>query len=185
MYKLRNFTKWLAAVFNPPYQLTLSDTLVDKESGQVTYVFKQYGLHEFVHVTYADIISNGDLLKAINPVNLLDVHLAEHERKARASETKIQEILRGARFKLSCGGVTEEYSAEYIVNNVDMFTHLSPLDLCSIAYTAGFRKGRSMSKEIRNIVIASTSTQTLEVVTPGSSPKQHLENVFELRRSEL
>jgi len=174
-FSFRYFGKWLASVFNPPYQLTLSDTLIDKENGFVTYIFKQYGLHEYVRVTYSDIISNTDLLHAINPVNLMDIHLAEHERKVRFNETRVSEILRGGRFRLSRGDVTEEYTAEYIVNNIDMFAHVCPTDLCSIAYTAGFRKGRNLSKEISNVA----ATSEREEVTRDCQ-----DNVFELRRGE-
>lgn len=175
-FSFRYLAKWLASVFNPPYQLTLSDTLVDETGGRVMYVFKQYGLHEYIRVTYADIISSSDLVNAINPINLMDIHLAEHERKVRANETRIREVMRGGRFKLSHGEVTEEYTAEYIVNNVDMFTHISAADLCSIAYLAGFRKGRNMSIEIRNIAAAPP---------PDEVTWEQRDNVFELRRGEL
>ena len=177
----RSLAKWLVSVFNPPYQLTLSDRFVDERSGQVVYIFKQYGLHEYVRVTYADIAGNDDLLKAINPVNLMDIHLEEHERKVLSREVKIKEILRGGKYRLSNGEFSQEYSGEYIVNNVDMFTDMSASDLCRIALTTGFSRGRSVSKEINETLAALKEEEKAEALAEAlrNAPRG---NVFELRR---
>lgn len=173
---IRSLARWVISVFNP-YQLTLSDRFVDERNGQIVYIFKQYGLHEYVRVTYADIVGNDDLLKAINPVNLMDIHLEEHERKAQSREIKVQEILRGGKYKLSNGNFSQEYSGEYIVNNVDMFEHMSPSDLCRIALTTGFSRGRSVSKEINEILAALKEEERAEALQQALRT-----NVLELRR---
>ncbi|QUP54461.1 hypothetical protein GO998_12240 [Ralstonia syzygii] len=179
----RSLAKWLVSVFNPPYQLTLSDRFVDERSGQVVYIFKQYGLHEYVRVTYADIVGNDDLLKAINPVNLMDIHLEEHERNVLSREIKIKEILRGGKYRLASGEFSQEYSGEYIVNNVDMFAHMTPSDLCRIALTTGFSRGRSVSKEINEILAALKEEEKAEALAEALQHAPRT-NVFELRRGE-
>ncbi|WP_139111589.1 hypothetical protein [Ralstonia solanacearum] len=179
---IRSLARWVISVFNPPYQLTLSDRFIDEKNGQVIYIFKQYGLHEYVRVTYADIAGNDDLLKAINPVNLMDIHLDEHERRVLSREIKVKEILRGGKYRLSNGEFSQEYSGEYIVNNVDMFAHMSPSDLCRIALTTGFSRGRSVSKEINETLAALKEEEEAEALAEAlrHAPRA---NVFELRRS--
>ncbi|MGA4422932.1 hypothetical protein ACI2UY_22590 [Ralstonia nicotianae] len=147
-----SFAKWLASVFNPPYQLTLSDKFISEKSGDVIYVFKQYGMHEYVQVTYGDILNSSDLLNAINPINLMDIHLEEYLRKAQSNEIRVREVLRSGRYKLSRGDLTQEYSGEYIVSNVDMFENMSASDMCQIALATGFTRGRTVSKEIQETI---------------------------------
>ena len=144
-----SFKQWSALVFDPPYQLTLSDKIVDKLTNKSLYVFKQYGSHDFVKITYVDIVNNKSLIQAINPVNLMDIHLNEYLSKIESNEHQVVEYLRGDKYKISNGNFEEVYSGESICKNIDMFRGMSVGDVCKIAYASGFTKGRKVSSEIK------------------------------------
>lgn len=139
----------MASVFDPPYQLTLSDKFFDKSKNKNLYVFKQYGSHDFVKITYPDIVNNKNIIRAINPMNLMDIHLNEYLSKIESDELQVVEYLRGNKYKISNGDVEGVYSGENICKNINMFPGMSAADICKIAYASGFTKGRKVSSEIR------------------------------------
>ncbi|MCC7005694.1 MAG: hypothetical protein IT497_03485 [Ottowia sp.] len=171
-----NFKKWLISVFNPPYQLSLSDKTLDKKSGLTIYVFKQYGGHDYIKITYADILNNYGILSAINPIHLMDIHLNEYLIKQETEKCYVIENLRNNKYKISNQKVREIYSGEHICTNIDMFANVSHSDICKIAYQSGFIKGRKFSHEIKAI-IQENKKITQEVLLSKASKNSNVINL--------
>ena len=168
--------KWLISVFNPPYQLALSDKTFDKEVGYTIYIFKQYGSHDYIKVSYADILSNHSILSAINPINLMDIHLHEYLLKQEMEKYHISESLRDNQYKIANMKTEEIYSGDHICRNVDMFCSISHTDLCKIAYQSGFIKGRKMSQVINNLLKEKEEYESKEIVVAI----QNINNIISL-----
>jgi len=149
--RLRLFKVWLISIFNPKYQLTLSETIHAHEPNKTTYIFKQYGSYDFVHLTFLDIKNNSNLLRVINPKNLLHIHLNELSIKKIYETYHIIEEIRNNKFKIKNMQKESIYSGEYICKNIDMFQNINPNDLCKIGYATGFNQGRKMSLTIKTI----------------------------------
>jgi len=98
--RLRLFKVWLLSIFYPKYQLTLSETIHAHEPNKTTYIFKQYGSYDFVHLTFLDIKNNSNLLRVINPKNLLHIHLNELSIKKCYDTYHIIEEIRNNKFKI-------------------------------------------------------------------------------------
>lgn len=171
--------KWLISVFNPPYQLALSDKNLDKEAGYTIYIFKQYGGHEYIKLTYSDILNNSNILSAVNPIHLMDIHLHEYLLKQETEKYHITETLRENKYKIANLKTEEIYSGEYICRNADMFSSISHVDLCKIAYQSGFVKGRKMSKVISNLVKDFREKEKYEITKKAFSSK-NVKNVISL-----
>lgn len=143
--KLTMFGQWLSAVFNPKYQFTLSEVIKSKEPNKTVYVFKQYGSHEFVKLTFPDIERNPHLLQSVNPKNLMDINLSEFLIRQEYNQYYVTEEIRNNSYKIKNN--TEEVicSGEYIYKNMDMFQEINNTDLCRIMYNTGVAKGRNLS----------------------------------------
>ncbi|KAF3997105.1 hypothetical protein [Glaciimonas immobilis] len=144
--------KWASSIFNPPYQLTLSEKMVSELSNETIYIFKQYGSHDYIKITYNDIVGSSSIMQAINPKNLMDIHLNEYILKKELDSYRIKEVLRNNLYKISNNATEEIYSGEHICKNIDMFDNISVSDIFKIAYTSGFNKGRRISIEINELV---------------------------------
>jgi len=147
-----SFKKWIISVFNPPYQLTLSEKIIRPSPNEVLYVFKQYGSHDYIKISYTDILNNHNIMRSINPTNLMDIHLNEYLIKLESDRYRIKEQLRNNIYALSNNHHEEIYSGEHICKNIDMFSNISTTDICKIAYASGFNKGRKISTEISEII---------------------------------
>lgn len=161
--------KWLISVFNPPYQLALSEKIFDNEKGHTFYVFKQYGSHDYIKVTYFDILNNCSMLSAINPIHLMDIHLHEYILKEKNDKYRVTETLRNNLYKIANPKASEIYSGEHICKNIDMFSTVSHEDICKIAYKSGFIKGRKLSVEIKNLISGQDNTLGQMVNTEEST----------------
>lgn len=167
---LVSFKKWLISVFNPPYQLALSDKFFDKKMACMVYVFKQYGSHDYIKVTYFDMLNNPGILSAVNPIHLMDIHLHEHLLKQETEKYHVTETLRNNQYKIANTKTGEIYSGEHICRNVDMFSSISHADLCKIAYQSGFIKGRKTSVEIKNLIEKKEKEAQEKVLSENDSP---------------
>ena len=142
------FSKWLASVFIPQYQLSLDRTIEDDDSKVVSYIFKLYGSHEFVHFTYDDICKNHNVLNAINPFDLKQIHIAEYQRAIDKAAYKVVSYLRNAEYIVEYCGKTEKHSGSYIGQNLNLFKSINPTDLWKIAYAEGFIRGKKLADDI-------------------------------------
>lgn len=137
------FFNELMKIFNPAYQLILTDKVEGGNDKGVVYVFKQYGSHEFFHVTYSDILDNENLLYAIHPLTISEIAESEALRnKLRHNKKRITKEIKGNNYEI--GGSI--YSGDYVCNNIDMFFDLNVADVCHIARSTGFFSGREFSK---------------------------------------
>lgn len=75
--RLRSLKYWQISIFTPKYQMTFSATVYATEPNKTIYIFKQYGSYDFVHFTILDIKNNSNLLRVINPKNVLHIHCNE------------------------------------------------------------------------------------------------------------
>lgn len=173
---LLNFKKWLISVFNPPYQLTLSEIIKHREPNKTIYIFKLYASHEYVKLTFPDIIGNNALMRSINPHNLMEIRLNEHNIQSEYNTYQIIETQRGNHYTLANRQEARTYSGEYICKNIDMFSSLQSNDLCRIAYMSGFNKGRKVSAEAK-LAIRSTEQRI-------ANDKEN-NNIIEFRKNKL
>lgn len=139
------FFSILMKVFNPTYQLILTDKIEGDDNKGVVYVFKQYGSHEFFYVTYSDILDNNNLLYAIHPLTISEIAESEALRnKLRCNKKRITKEMKGNNYEI--GGSI--YSGDYVCSNIDMFFDLNVADVCHIAHSTGFFSGRDFSKTL-------------------------------------
>ncbi|WP_434632693.1 hypothetical protein [Chromobacterium sp. CV08] len=148
---LRNLKNWIAAVFNPPYQLSLCEIVPGLDGGATVYVFKQYGTHDIIKLRHRDIVENVQILSAINPKDLIGIALYENSLKESAGECRVTEAIRGNQYRIANHGREEVYSGESICGNIDLFQRLPPHEICKIAYETGFSKGRKVSGQLRTL----------------------------------
>lgn len=149
--KLSIILKWLISVFNPPYQLTLSETIQSKEPNKTIYIFKQYGSHEFIKLTFKDIKNNNSLLQSINPKNLMKINLSEFLLSREYEKYYVTEEIRNNSYKIKNNSEEIVCSGEYIHKNIEMFQTINSSDLYKIMYYTGFKKGRSMSSSAYSV----------------------------------
>lgn len=147
--KLMFIFKWLVSVFNPKYQLTLSEIIKSEKPNKTIYIFKQYGSHEFVKLTFDDIEKNDNLLHSINPKNLMNINLSEFLIKKKHEKQQVIEEIKNNKYKIKNDSEEIIYSGEYIYKNIDMFNKINKLHLYKIIYNTGFEKGRNISKLIQ------------------------------------
>ncbi|CED78968.1 Conserved hypothetical protein [Candidatus Hamiltonella defensa (Bemisia tabaci)] len=144
-----SFKKWIFSVLNPEYQLILIEEEYSKKLDQTIYIFKQYGNHDFVKLTYLDILNNKNLLSAINPVTLMNIHLNEYLINKKKKSDIITKILRNNEYEILKKDGVNIYSGEYICQNISMFSCMNRDDICNIAYNSGFLKGRQYASQIK------------------------------------
>jgi hypothetical protein len=147
--KIRN---WLKTIFKPQYQLTLSEIIKSKIPYKTRYIFKEYGSHEYISLTFEDIEINDKLKYIINPNNLMDINLYEFKLRNEYETYHIIEESRGNRYKLQSMSEEIIFSGEYIYENIDIFNNIDTPDLCKIIYTTGFNKGRKVSLALKTMV---------------------------------
>lgn len=140
--------RWLISVFNPPYQFTLDEIIKDPVLGQSLYVFKEYGGHDFVKISYDTICKSKGIMRAINPDDLKQIHINEYQYAMESQAYKVTGYLRNNEYIIENNERTEKHSGEYISKNLDMFKSIDPIDVWKIAYAEGFTKGRKMSHDI-------------------------------------
>ena len=142
------FFSMIKRVFNPTYQLILTDKIDSDDNNGIVYVFKQYGSHDVFCVTYSEILDNENLLYAIHPLTIADIAESEALRnKSKHKKKRITKEIKGNNYEI--GGSI--YSGEYVCNNIDMFYDLSVYDICHIAHSTGFFSGRELTKRLVNI----------------------------------
>lgn len=146
-----SFIKWIKAVFNPQYQLTLSEVIKSKIPNKTKYIFKEFGSHEFVNLTFEDIKKSENLLHIINPNNLLEISLIESQIHKDYEAYYITEESIGNNYKLKVMDQEVYFSGEYIHKNIDIFQNFRHKDLCEIIYTTGFNKGRRVSIALKDV----------------------------------
>ncbi|MGK2894510.1 hypothetical protein [Klebsiella michiganensis] len=139
------FFGMLMKVFNPKYQLILTDK--DERDNDIVYVFKQYGSHDVFRVTYADILDNQNLLCSIHPMTIAEIAESETLRNKPKYKKIITKEIQGNHYEI--GGIV--YSGMYVCNNIDMFFDLNVADVCHIAHSTGFFAGRELTKKMANI----------------------------------
>ncbi|WP_146056814.1 hypothetical protein [Chromobacterium alticapitis] len=145
---LTRVKQWIISVFNPPYQLALCDRLPGKHAKECLYLFKLYGSHDFVKLSHADILASNQIMSAINPRDLIKIALLENNLKAHDQRCRVEEEMRGNHYRIHLQGNSEVYSGESICQNIDYFAELNAQEICRIAYSAGFQKGRALSRQI-------------------------------------
>lgn len=146
-------TQFIAIYFGGNRRKQIAQGKYNAASGNLETVdVKQYGSHDYINVTYFDMLNNSGILSAINPVHLMDIHLHEYLLKQENEKYHITETLRNNQYKIANTKIGEIYSGEHICRNVDMFSNIAHADLCKIAYQSGFIKGRRTSVEIKNLL---------------------------------
>ncbi|MCD5364461.1 MULTISPECIES: hypothetical protein [Chromobacterium] len=160
-------------MFNPPYQLALCDRLPKKNSKEFLYLFKVYGSHDFVKLSHADILASNQIMSAINPRDLIKIALLENNLQAQRKRCKVEAELRGNQYRIHIHGNSETCSGESICQNIDYFSDLSAQDICKIAYTTGFLKGRNFSRQFSAAAVEARRRNT---AAPDAASK-----VLELR----
>lgn len=146
--KIMRVVRFVLALYNPPYQLILTDKSLDKNANYYIYTFKLYGGHDFVSFSFKEITSNSRLLRIINPSDLIKINSNEQDHALNVNQYRIVETLRNNHYKLSNGKHVEIYSGQKICENIDMFNNINLYDLCHIAYETGILRGRAITKEI-------------------------------------
>ncbi|HEY0209454.1 hypothetical protein [Acerihabitans sp.] len=147
----RSAIKWIKAVFNPQYQLTLSELIKSTTPNKTKYIFKEFGSHEYIALTFNDIKKNENLLHIINPNNLLDISQIESQIQKDYEAYFIIEESNDNNYKLKAMEQEVCFSGEYIHKNIDIFQNFRSKDLCEIIYTTGFNKGRRVSIDLKDI----------------------------------
>lgn len=147
-------------MFNPPYQLALCDRLPQKNSKEFLYLFKLYGSHDFVKLSHADILASNQIMSAINPRDLIKIALLENNLQAQRKRCKVEAELRGNQYRIHIHGNSETCSGESICQNIAYFSDLSAQDICKIAYSTGFLKGRHFSRQISAATAAARRRET-------------------------
>lgn len=140
--------RFFLALYNPPYQLILTDKILDKRANYYIYTFKLYGGHDFLNFSYNEITSSKRLLQIINPEDLIKISSNEMEYSLKTNQFHIVETLRNNHYKLSNGKQIEIYSGQKVCDNISMFNNIDLYDLYKIAYETGIIRGRNISKEI-------------------------------------
>lgn len=140
---------WLKTIFNPQYQLTLSEIKRSKFPYKTKYIFKEYGSHEFISLTYKDIQNNETLIHIINPTNILYINSHESNLRKEYNKYYIIEEFRGNKYKIKSMNEESIYTGEYICENIDLFNEINTKDLCKIIYATGFHKGRRVSTALK------------------------------------
>lgn len=156
--------KWLTAIFNPSYQFILDRKTRDLSTGNFMYVFKQYGGHDFVTLSYEAIFSNKKMMQLIHPDDMKQIHIDEYKYALENSGYKVTSYLRNNEYILENDERTERHSGEYISKNLDMFKNIDPSDVWKIAYAEGLAKGRKLSYDIIHKNGIKTVSETRPVV---------------------
>lgn len=162
-----NLRKWLVAIFNPSYQFILDRKTKDASTGQFLYVFKQYGGHDFVTLSYEAICSNKHLMPLIHPDNMKQIHIDEYQHALENSGYKVTGYLRNNEYILENGERTERHTGAYISKNLDTFKSIDPPDLWKIAYAEGLTKGRKLTYDI----IHKNGIKTVSETRPAETRK--------------
>ncbi len=118
---------------------------------KTSYIFKEYGTHEFIHLTYEEIRSNETLLGIINPNNLMDIHMREFLIKKQAENYRVVEESQNNMYTLENQQEVGTYSGEYIYDNLEMFENVNLRDLSKIIHTTGFIQGRHISVSMQRL----------------------------------
>ncbi|WP_410013015.1 hypothetical protein [Sodalis sp. C49] len=143
--------KWVKAVFTPQYQLTLSEVIKSRIPYKSKYMFKEFGSHEYISLTFEDIKKSENLLHIINPNNLIEISLIESKIQKDYEAYYITEMTIGNNYKLKALDQEVCFSGEYIHKNIDVFQNFHSKDLCEIMYATGFNKGRRVSLALKDV----------------------------------
>ena len=127
--------------------------------------------HDFVKLSHADILASNQIMSAINPRDLIKIALLENNLQAQRKRCKVEAELRGNQYRIHIHGNSETCSGESICQNIDYFSDLSAQDICKIAYTTGFLKGRNFSRQFsaaavearRNTAAPDAASKVLEL----------------------
>jgi hypothetical protein len=145
---LKKFKKLFTTNLHPRYQLALDSNKYDIKSKSFNYLFKSYGDHTFITFTYQDIKNNKQILFSINPQDLITISINEHINTQKTTMLRISEILRDNKYLISDDDSHQIFDGEEICDNVLLLERINNLDLYKIAYSTGFKLGRSLTKSL-------------------------------------
>lgn len=134
--------RYILSLYNPPYQLILTEEKFDKIANGYIYTFKLYGGHDFIRLSHKEIKDDHKIIRLIHPRDLIHINIKEYNFRLENNKYKIIECLRNNHYKISNGNNIEIYSGEKICENIDMFKNIDSYDLYKISYETGFLHGR-------------------------------------------
>lgn len=144
--KLKNIFTQL----QPRYQLSLDSNTYDLNSKQFKYIFKAYGEHSFVTITFNEIKNNDQLLYNIHPKDLITISINENIYNQKKSMLRISEILRDNKFLITDNDSYQIFDGDEICDNALLIERINNIDLYKIAYNTGFCRGRSLTKMVKS-----------------------------------
>lgn len=153
------FKSWLRQI-KPRYFLSLDEKLYDENRKSNGYRFKIFGEHSFPVFTYMDIFKNNNIMYSINPYQLIEIALDEHQNDKKKHQYKISEYLRGNRYKISNFYNEKILSGEEICESPSLLEKIDQKDIYKIAYHTGFVEGRRFSKQLSSEVESKSEIKT-------------------------
>ena len=141
---------WLFNIYNPKFQLALSDIVCRKHLKSPIYVLKQYGTHETYELTYKDIVENKSILCSINPLEMMNIHFHAFNYMKEERTHRISEYLSGNKYEIICGEGSYCCDGSYICENMQSFKNLDVVDAMNIAYETGVVNTRRLTAKIKN-----------------------------------